>query len=342
MREEPAPARPHRVLVVGPPRSGTTWVAQALRHGGRCRYVHEPDNEQYAPLAIKAKAGLGRFPALDPDEPAPGYERLWGRAMRAGRPRPYASDQVARLLMKSTPGPDREPPPRGSPPPVRLRVASRLAARDAAVATEAAVIKSVHCPLSIEWITARWQPVVLVVLRNPLNVLASYQKLAMADQDRRLDREPSVRDRVMTPLDVRPLPDPASTLARASWQLGLLMSSLLDVAGRHGWVISWHEDLCDDPSASFSAMARSLGLGWHGSGDAYLRSSDRPGGGFSVNRVAAEERDRWRKTLARDQVDEIARVLAGFSPLAPWFDAWGLGSRTTPDTQDPRERRSTA
>ena len=35
-----------RTLAVGPPRSGTTWIAEALRHGADSRYVHEPDNER--------------------------------------------------------------------------------------------------------------------------------------------------------------------------------------------------------------------------------------------------------------------------------------------------------
>jgi Sulfotransferase domain len=341
MRERPAPALPLRVLVVGPPRSGTTWVAQALRHGDRCHYVHEPDNEQYAPLAIGAKAGLGRFPVLDPDDQAPGYEQLWARAMHAGRPRPYITDQVARMLLRSTPGPDREPRPGGEPLPWRLRVASRLAARDAEYAPEAAVIKSVHCPLSIEWIAARWRPVVVVILRNPLNVLASYQDLAMRDQDRRLDREPSVPERLAS-MGLHPLPDSSSTLARAAWQLGVLMSSLLDAAGRQGWSVSWHEDLCDDPPARFRTLARSSGLGWHASGDAYLRSSDRPGAGFSVQRIAAREGARWTRTLERAQVDEIGAVLAGFPGLEPLMGGWGLGPQGSPDPRDRTEPRSTA
>jgi hypothetical protein len=261
--------------------------------------------------------------------------------MHAGRPRPYVSDRVARLLLKSTPGSGREPRAARDRPPVRLRIASRLAARDAGNAAGAAVIKSVHCPLAVEWIAARWQPVVLVVLRHPLNVLASSQELAMHDQDRRLDREPSIQERVTTPMGVRPLAEGASALARASWQLGLLMSSLIVAAGRHGWPISWHEDLCDDPPAAFAGLARSSGLEWLASGDDYLRSSDRPGRGFSLNRVAAQARERWRDTLDGDQVEEVGRVLAGFPPLTPWFGSWGLRPQSAPEGRD-RERRSTA
>ena len=226
--------REPRILVVGPPRSGTTWIAQAIRHGAGCRYVHEPDNERYSPLALRLKAGLGRFPVLGPDDDAAPSELLWRRAFRAGGPRPWVTDRFARGLLKVTPAEMRERALRADGHVAfHLRAAGRLASTDARVAHEAVVIKSVHSALALDWLTPRFRPSTVIVLRNPLNVLASYRDLEMRDQDRDLGSDVRVRERVLEPRGIVPLPPTADPLRRAAWQLGLFMTVLSDAAAHH-------------------------------------------------------------------------------------------------------------
>jgi hypothetical protein len=52
------------VLVVGVPRSGTTWTARVLGAALGTRLVMEPDNEKISAPAILPKRRLGRFPVL--------------------------------------------------------------------------------------------------------------------------------------------------------------------------------------------------------------------------------------------------------------------------------------
>ena len=80
--------------MVGPPRSGTTWIAQAIRHGAGCRYVHEPDNERYSPLALRLKAGLGRFPVTL-------YKEQWAKLLgMADEIRAFIKENDAKLKAK--------------------------------------------------------------------------------------------------------------------------------------------------------------------------------------------------------------------------------------------------
>lgn len=66
------------VLIAGAPRTGTSWVGQALSFAQDSCFVNEPDNENEDPFALKAKLSLGRFPVLAPGDAAPpAYERLW-------------------------------------------------------------------------------------------------------------------------------------------------------------------------------------------------------------------------------------------------------------------------
>ena len=58
----------NRVLVVGVPRSGTTWVATILSKCRDTMFVNEPDDERRNTHAEMAKASLGRYPIIAPHD----------------------------------------------------------------------------------------------------------------------------------------------------------------------------------------------------------------------------------------------------------------------------------
>jgi hypothetical protein len=178
-------------------------------------------------------------------------------------------------------------------------------------------VKSVHCALSLEWIAARWDPQVLVVTRDPRNVVASWLDMDLPDRDRGLDRNPRVRAQVLEPLGLPVAPSSADPLRRAAWQLGVL-SAALDhaAAARPNWLVVRHEDLCLDPSGRFRAVASGLGLDWTEACDAFLSSTDADGSGFEVRRIAADQPDRWRTRLTPVQVDAVEDELARFPSVA--------------------------
>lgn len=73
----------NRILIVGIPRSGTTWVGHVLAQGDDATFLNEPDNHLTFPYALRAKRGLpgGFHPALPPEAEAAAYELLWQRAL---------------------------------------------------------------------------------------------------------------------------------------------------------------------------------------------------------------------------------------------------------------------
>src|SRR5579862_5634574 len=92
---------PHRpVLVVGLPRSGTTWTESVLGTAVGASTVSEPDNEKLSAPAISAKRGLGRFPVLTPGDHAPRYERLWRWALQ-GAPSSTALRTAAKVMKRA-------------------------------------------------------------------------------------------------------------------------------------------------------------------------------------------------------------------------------------------------
>jgi hypothetical protein len=171
-------------------------------------------------------------------------------------------------------------------------------------------VKSVHASLAAEWIVRRWRPRVVVVVRNPLNVVGSHVALGWG---------PSGLDypflhRGLARLDWVPVVPPGATpLQRLAWQIGLFSATLERAAQRYpDWLVVSHEALCADPPRGFKSLCAALGLPWTEEAAAFLAAADRPGKGLETRRVAAEQPTNWTRYLTAAQVEEVAGVLARF------------------------------
>jgi hypothetical protein len=307
-----------RILVIGPPRSGTTWVEQVLGRATSARVVHEPDNETCNPFALRAKTPLGRFPVLAPGDGAPpAYVDLWSRAFGGAGHRSTARWLTARAVLRTAEADldaafDQRQH-RFSP---RLRLVSALASPPSTPPASrrpdpAVLVKSVHASLAAEWIADRWQPKVVVVLRHPLNVVGSHVALGWGPSG--LDSHPLLHQGLArVPWVPAVVPD-ATPLQRLAWQIGVFVSAL-ETAVQHnpGWLVVSHEALCGDPAAGFKSLCAALGVPWTEEAAGFLAASDRPGKGLETRRVAAEQPTNWCRHLTTAQVDEVVEVLSAF------------------------------
>ena len=317
MTSQPTASKPP-LLLVGMPRSGTTWTMRALAADGSLHGVMEPDNESRSASAIWAKRRAGRFPVLDPGDRDPEYRRLWEwilagadqsprlkiagttlRAVRDGGRRRFYHGRFSPLMQLA--GAIGAPPRR---PPGHPLVNQRL------------LVKSVHLPLAVEWLASEFDVEVLVLLRHPGNVLASWISLNLLDQYVRLDENPRIRSRVSVAGSIPPAgPEP---LERMVWQIGVLTLALEDALSRHPtWRVRVHDALCVDPPAQFRRLYSDLGLTWNEGVEQYLTTNDRPGVGFPTQRVASDQPDGWKSRLTPMQIDVMQEVLSRF-PLSTW------------------------
>lgn len=76
-----------RVLVVGMPRSGSTWTAEILGLAEGTRALQEPDNPDNNPAAVAVRSVRGWHPTLEVGQAAPDYQRLWDLAFAGGWPK---------------------------------------------------------------------------------------------------------------------------------------------------------------------------------------------------------------------------------------------------------------
>ena len=309
---------PRPIVIVGLPRSGTTWTLRALRSAAGAHAVLEPDNEDMHPAAIHAKRHVGRYPVLEPGAEAADYRSLWAWALTGGHE--GRRTRLARRIL----GPGaRNRIHEGRPDPVTWLAS--MVARDPRPASGGAdpgtrvLAKSIHAQLSLEWLASEFGVEVLVLLRHPANVLASWMEVNLKDaRNATLETRPEVRARYLEPWGV-PLPG-TDPVERMSWRIGLLTAALEEARSRHPeWHLRTHEGLCEDPPSRFRDLYDELDLPWGASSDAFLDEHDTPGSGFAVDRVASELPDSWRRRLEDDQVATLRRVL-GWFPIATWGD----------------------
>jgi len=294
-----------RILVLGTERSGTTWVARALAGAGNATYVHEPDNADANPLADDGKRGLGLYPVLDAGARADGYARLWDHAFAGGWP---SHPLVARVGA----GVNRMPP-------VVRRLVAGASARVSrrARAPEIVVVKSVHAPFAVDWLVERYRPAVVVVRRDPLNVVASLIRLGTtpAGVDARYEalRHPAVRHRYLDPMGLEP-PGPGEAMEyRLAWWIAFIDGLLTDHANREGWAVVSHDQMCASPTLEAERLCDALDISDRVGVLRFISASDRPGDGFSTDRLTAKQPERWKDVLDPRQVAHVHSAVASLS-----------------------------
>jgi hypothetical protein len=308
------------VLVVGPARSATSWVAATLGSTAGAGFLLEPDEFSTSPFGARAAIGQGFIPVLDADDAGPpDLRRLWDAAF--GAPVRYlrGQERIATRLFRGVSLDDlwrsmSDTDPRVS---LRLRAVTSLAVpRHLGWSPRHRVVKSVRAQLMLEWVLANWSPRVVVCRRHPMDVIAS--RVAMRYPQPPDDVDRNVREEGERRFGIPP-PVPRD-VARAAWWLGVEMSVLDEALRSHPeFVVVDHEDLCEDAVGRYRALARELALDWTEDDEAAVLAANRPGTGYERTRVAADLPGAWRDRLSREDARAAAAMLTRF-PIAERYD----------------------
>jgi hypothetical protein len=295
-----------RILVLGTERSGTTWIARALASADDATYVHEPDNADANPLAGNGKRGLGLYPVLEAGERADGYARLWDHAFAGGWPARPAVARVGAVVNRL--------------PPLARRLVAGAATQFSrrARVPEIVVVKSVHAPFAVVWLVERYRPAVVVVRGDPRNVVASLIRLgttpAGVEERYQALRHPSVRSMYLDPIGLEP-PGAGEEMAyRLAWWVAFIDRLLSDRANREGWTVVSHDAMGAAPTREAERVCDELDVRDRVGVLHFIAASDRPGDGFSTDRVTAEQPERWKDVLDQRQAAQVQSAVAALSP----------------------------
>jgi hypothetical protein len=311
-----------RVLVVGHQRTATTWIARVLSATPGSGYLHEPDDSGKYAFAVRAMAGCGNLPVLAADDPGSrGMVQLWDAAFGRHLPR-YVRGQ-GRLSQQLMAGASDEELDQMLSSDRRLSMRLRLAAalavpRHLKPGFDHHIVKSVQAALTLAWITARWDPVVVACFRHPLDVVASSIEAGVGAEcgiaiTRLLSPEALA---IGTDRYGVPLPDGDERVPHMAWHVGLAMSALADACHANpAYHVVDHEQVCAHPVKGLRALVDAVGLDWTPDTERFVIDSNQPGTVWETNRIASEQPGRWRTRLTPADARAATEVLGQF-PIA--------------------------
>jgi len=320
-------------MVLGAPRSGTTWLAKIFDSHPDVIYRHEPD-------LVDIHDDVPHI-CLDGEEP-----------LHAAITRTHFLMLRNMRVLKTVGSRPFFPKSYENPPARLVRRGMILSLRAMQQVAPSAVINAIQVPDFIPDARRRALHLVMksvvsfgragllaecfpearfvVILRNPFGQIASRLR---GEAARKLDRR--IRDRELPPLRrARELGLTEAVLHGCpdveylAWEWTVLTLKTLDeLEGRANVRIIQHRDLIADPIAQARDLFAFAGLDWRAETAAFItRSSTHQGdhGYFDVMRDAATVEDSWRTQLSAEQQAMIAGVVCR-TPLAQrWpelFDA---------------------
>jgi hypothetical protein len=318
-----------RVLVIGPERSGTTWIATALSRGLGALYVHEPDSPGINPGA-RHEPLLTRYPVLDRGDnraELADYIALWDLAFSGAWPLRPVPPRVVDAF-SSLPSRVEAPLTRGARSvlqrarALKVRLApsgwsTRGPGRSPGTEGRPVLAKSVYAMFALEWLVDRYQPdAVIVVLREAVTIAESMVRMGTGSDRigklRHAYEHPLNQREFVVPLGLPTLPDDLGVVEACAWWAAFTTTVLRQTAARHPeWTVLHHESLLDRPRRALAAVSAALGRCDDTALEEYLAGSERPGRGYSTKRVAAELR-RGESALPPGEGQRIRAVIERF------------------------------
>jgi hypothetical protein len=303
------------ILIVGAPRSGTTWLAKILDSHPDVLYRHEPD--EVVPASGSIEQDMARW-VLQHDARTAGKRPFFRKSWQAApawllrSSLACAGAAAERIGLPGLPIPD---------------LGDLGGAR--------VVIKSVRLSTGIgDFAQAYPSGRAVLIVRHPCGQVASVMRgardgrfeLAQPGADMPFDEAAAVRfagrQGVHEPAFQR-LPDAAKYAW--SWR-AFNETAWAAVSGQSNALLVIYEKLCATPAAEVQAILAFAGLTWQGQTEAFLARStgyDGAAGYYAVVRNSIAAAERWRTAMAAEDQDAVRAVVRGSPLVRYWPDLAG-------------------
>ena len=236
------------ILVTGSIRSGTTWVGQTLATAPGVALIHEPFNQDH-PIGVFAHRWSTQYTQVtDVRDEARDVARAMGD-MLAHRYRPLVHlrnpDNPLRTLGI-------------------LRDLPRFLYRRH-VSSPRIVVKDPIALLSAEWLAARFDMDVVIMVRHPGAFAWSYQRIAEPNRFADLNRQQELMAGPLAPFagEVECAANTDDPIYQAAILWRIVYSTVTSYQDRHpDWEVVRHEDLATDPLMEFPDLFARLHLSY--------------------------------------------------------------------------------
>ncbi|GIG53430.1 sulfotransferase [Demequina activiva] len=244
--------RSRPIVVTGCPRSGTTWVGSTVGASSEVLYLYEPFNDG-APHHLDVPE---RYLYVAPDSPAhavPDMSALIGMGGLGGRAR--ATARGIRLGRRFR-----------SELPAHLALHEVVRSPASALTARRTLVKDPLAFFAAEWLEARFDALVVMMVRHPAGMISSYLKLGWPCEVDSLLRQDGLRERFTEPLAVeieRYHEEPDDRLGGLILQWKIFAHAAARLREEHPeWLYMSHENVCEEPVPQFRALFEYLGLRW--------------------------------------------------------------------------------
>jgi hypothetical protein len=326
------------ILIVGLPRSGTTWVGEVFSSARNTNYIFEPDNEGLSPLAWLCKRDMHRFPYLAAKDESTDYHHLWRTTMYGTGWTWLANNALSMFLRKRFAeveahigdksgyvyvdrsmhrvGEKRLRAYRLEEHPVLAFLVRQLITRRALHhRNRRTIVKSVHATLSADWISSHFPVQMVFVLRNAYSLYASYKRMKIPDGFRNLlSQEILQRDSSQYHLKRAFMVEKDEPIV---FQI-MLMYKIIEsqISAHPEWTLISHDRLCMVPHVGYRQAFESLGLEWSNETDIRIDALNKSGKGFDPKRVSDQQPFKWKSEINSGEQTMIEK----------WIDVFGLNS----------------
>ena len=308
------------IVISGIPRSGSSWVGRVLSQASNTQYIHEPDNEKKKIIPLLLKKNVHRFPAFEGGMKDSFYYLLWKKSLLGG----YSNfSKLVTLIFK---------PKSNYENYIKYKCNNHFndiySIADSLLlsilgkiihislfwkrAKRRVIVKSVHSVLSIDWLMNTFNIRLVVLVRHPANVIASYLKMNMSDADREVKVPEIGQNHIKEYIMERNLRD--DKLGRMAIQVCSFYKYIELMTNKHSQIkLIKHEDLCQDPVGKFKDLFSYLNLNWSKKVEDFLNEKNRLGDGYKISRIASKEADKYKKNLSLEQIKKIEEICLNFN-----------------------------
>ncbi|GAB4286131.1 MAG: hypothetical protein Kow0068_11660 [Marinilabiliales bacterium] len=299
------------VLVIAPPRSGTTWIANVLTKNTDYEYVHEPDNELINFFGFYYKNGLERFPYIKEKSKFNKFFKIFctscqfwiktesNKNVFLNKLANVSKDKLEKQV-KST---------RHTYYKFKfwLKVVFLLGwlIKKKKKKTPC-LIKSVHAHLSLPAIVEYTNLKPLIIFRHPCAIIASMIRLKLPDIDRKLYENPQIWKDFIEPYkeNFYKLNDEHEFYG---FQVGLFHYVLNQYIKNFNYFYVKYEDFYPEPVTKFKEIFNHFGIEFTDETKNYIMSKNKKGVGFKTNRDISSQINQWQKELSKNQIEKIMK-----------------------------------
>ncbi|HPE56119.1 MAG TPA: sulfotransferase [Bacteroidales bacterium] len=306
------------IIIFGPPRSGTTWLASIIEQAGY-HIIHEPDNGKNNFSGLALLNNLRRFPYFNESENPNALIQLFNTALEGPF---HPSDSLVNTMLNKVAGQDKNTIEKsllnnGTYHVKKSFLTNKLVnllPSKIKKSDQPRVIKSVHSFLSIPFLIRHLDFIPLIIVRHPCAIIHSMNSIGMPDIDRQIFTDPNLRNDFL-----EPYMDEISMLKTdnefAGLQMGIFHFVLKTYIKKYNFIWVKHENLVFDPINNFHKLFTDLKLEWTKDIEKKLIEKNKEGSGYDLNRDLSTVNEKWKLKLRKNEIEEIYKGYSIFADL---------------------------